>query len=176
MLQPLVRRTWCRRGKPCVLKAWDRHDRLTAVAAITLSRCQHKSTIHFSLQATNAKAEDRLMFLLKLHKELKTKLLVVWDRLGAHRRAERFFRICECPRISFEHLPAYSPELNPVEHIWTTVKWGRMANWPAPDIDRLRERLVAELTSEAKGRKQLQRHFLWAKLKTQTTFCSRRRQ
>ncbi len=132
--------------------------------------------MHFSLQAANAKAEDLLMFLLKLHTELKTKLIVVWDRLGAHRRAERFFRICECPWISFEYLPAYSPELNPVEHIWTTVKWGRMANWPAPHVDRLRERLMEELTIEAKAANNYNDISPGRSSKENQRFSSRRRQ
>jgi putative transposase len=132
--------------------------------------------MYFRIQRDNAKAEDFLSFLLELHKQLKTKIVVVWDRLSAHRKAERFFRVCECPWLSFEYLPSYSPELNPVEHVWSTTKWGRMANWPAPDIDQLQERLTNELTTESKNPDQLRRHFAWAKLKTENINSSRRRQ
>lgn len=176
MLQPLVRRTWAERGKPPKLKAWDRHDRLTAMAAITLSPDHRKMGMYFRIQRDNAKAKDFLLFLLELHKQLKTRIIVVWDRLSAHRSAEKFFRVCECPWLSIEYLPSYSPELNPVEHIWSITKWGRLANWPAPDIDQLHERITNELTTQSKNPNQLRRHFDWAKLKTTNIISSRRRQ
>jgi len=37
MLQPTVRRTWAPRGQTPILKSYDRHDRLTAVSAVTVS-------------------------------------------------------------------------------------------------------------------------------------------
>ena len=37
MLQPLVRRTWAPKGKRPVLYCWDRHDRLSVIAGLTLS-------------------------------------------------------------------------------------------------------------------------------------------
>ncbi|MBI4758435.1 MAG: IS630 family transposase, partial [Chloroflexi bacterium] len=35
MLQPVVRRTWAPQGKTPIQYSWDRHDRLSVLAAIT---------------------------------------------------------------------------------------------------------------------------------------------
>ena len=37
MLQPVVRRTWAPQGQTPIQYSWDRHDRLAAIAAITLA-------------------------------------------------------------------------------------------------------------------------------------------
>jgi transposase len=30
-------------------------------------------------------------------------------------------------RLRLERLPAYAPDLNPVEFVWSWLKWGRLA-------------------------------------------------
>ncbi len=44
-------------------------------------------------------------------------MIVIWDRLGGHRKAANAMKDLAVPWITFEYLPAYSPELNPVEHV-----------------------------------------------------------
>ena len=45
--------------------------------------------------------------------------MIVWDRLPAHRsRMVREFIELSEGHIVTEYLPAYAPELNPVEYIW----------------------------------------------------------
>ena len=45
-----------------------------------------------------------------------------------------------------ERLPAYAPDLNPVEPLWGNVKGQEMANVCAPDLVALRRPLRAGLT------------------------------
>jgi hypothetical protein len=33
------------------------------------------------------------------------------------------------PRLQLEPMPAYAPQLNPVEFIWSYLKYGRLANF-----------------------------------------------
>ena len=165
MLQPLVRRTWAKRGKPPILKAWDRHDRLTAITALVYEPHRRKSlSMYFQLQPRNAKAETFLWFLVALHRQLHNHMVVIWDRLGAHRKAHHALTQLGCEWLSFDYLPAYCPKLNPVEHVWATTKYGRLANWPAPDIDQLNCRLDSELRSQQTETQLLRSHFAWAKL------------
>ncbi|GAB3162494.1 transposase [Telluribacter humicola] len=68
--------------------------------------------------------EDIVWFLKKLcGRYRKRDLLVIWDGAAIHRSepVKQFLR--ERPgRIHLERLPAYSPELNPVELVWNQLK------------------------------------------------------
>jgi transposase len=164
MLQPLTRRTWAPKGKTPVLKAWDRHERLTCITALTISPIGTRIGQYFQIQRTNAKADHFFWFIVELKRQLKRPLIVIWDRLSAHLKTESYFRQFEIDWVQFEYLPAYSPELNPVEHVWTTTKWGRLSNWAAPGIEQLNHRLTEELGSQKKEKQLLRSHFNWAKL------------
>ncbi len=125
MLQPPMLRMLAKRVQTPVLKAWDRHDRLTAMTALTVSPKQSRIGQYLQIQRRNAKAEDCFWFIVKLRRQSKRPLIIIWDRLAGHRKAERYFHELECHRLWSECLPAYSPELNPVEHVWSTRKWSR---------------------------------------------------
>lgn len=47
MLQPVVRRTWAPAGQTPIHYTWDRHDRLSVIAAITVSPKQHRLDVYF---------------------------------------------------------------------------------------------------------------------------------
>lgn len=159
MLQPLLRRTWALRGQTPVIKAWDRHDRLTAVAALALTPKRRRCDLYFELLGHNAKAEDFFWFLVNLRTEIGRPLTIVWDRLSAHLKAARTFMELGCRWIRFVYLPPYCPELNPVEHVWSTTKWGRLANWPAPDIDTLENRVEEDFRRQSEEQAVLRGHF-----------------
>jgi len=129
MLQPLLRRTWAKRGCTPTLTAWDRHDRLTCIAALTVNPKTGRIGQYFKIQRHNAKADDFLMFLFELKKQLRRPIIVIWDRLSAHRRIGRAFRELEWKGVRFEYLPAYSPELNPVVSVhWPILEFSDLAS------------------------------------------------
>ena len=165
MLQPLLRRTWAPRGQTPIMKAWDRHDRLTAIAGLSLTPKRRRCELYFELLPHNAKAEDFIAFLINLRAEIRRPLTIIWDRLSAHRKAARFFTELGCPWIRFIYLPAYCPDVNPVEHIWATTKWGQLSNWPAPDIESVGERVSFDFTRQSANQALLRGHFRQAGLK-----------
>lgn len=65
---------------------------------------------------------------LKFLKELKRqkagrKLLFFWDGLSAHRaKIVSKFILANKDWLRVERLPAYAPELNPVEYLWSAFK------------------------------------------------------
>ncbi|MEZ6069497.1 MAG: transposase [Pirellulales bacterium] len=113
----------------------------------------------FQLLDHNAKAEDFVRFLNTCGSNWGRELHVVWDNLGAHRRAENVLREIGCQWAHFHRLPLPMPELNPVEHVWTTSKWGRLANAPPNDLDHLDRQVDAELARQARQQRILQAHF-----------------
>ena len=67
-------------------------------------------------------------FLKALVRHIDRPLLIVWDRLPAHRsRLVREFIELSEGHIATEFLPSYAPELNPVEYIWAYWKAARVA-------------------------------------------------
>ncbi|MGL4465420.1 MAG: transposase [Planctomycetia bacterium] len=63
------------------------------------------------------------------------------------------------PRLRLERLPAYCPELNPVEAVWSWLKWGRLANYAADDLENLND-WILEHPTDLKRRPTLIRK-LW---------------
>jgi putative transposase len=53
------------------------------------------------------------------------------------------------PTIEAEQFPPYAPELNPVDYVWSYVKYGRLANYCPHNLAELRRRVTQELTSVA---------------------------
>ncbi len=69
MLQPLARRTWAKRGKTPILKAWDRHDRLTVISAVVWEPHRRKDyRMYFQIKKHNAKADTFFWFLEPIRK------------------------------------------------------------------------------------------------------------
>jgi transposase len=78
----------------------------------------------------NARAEDTVAFLEVLRHHLPGPCIVVWDRSNIHDKSQMVQTyLAKHPQIHTERLPAYAPELNPDEQVWTQTKYGRMANY-----------------------------------------------
>jgi transposase len=87
----------------------------------------------------NINAERAIDFLEHLQRRLRTPILLIWDGFQAHKGA--LFNECVPPRSAhLEYLPAYAPELNPVEYLWAWLKMNPLANAPATDIRSLAHR------------------------------------
>jgi len=80
-------------------------------------------------------------FLKALVRRIDQPLLIVWDRLPANRgRLVREFVELSEGHIVTEYLPAYAPELNPVEYIWAYRKQHELPNVCPKDYGELSRR------------------------------------
>jgi transposase len=145
MLQPLVRRTWAPRGKRPVMYCWDRRDRLSVIAGLTLSARRHRIGLYFAIHRRNITMAEVEGFIRQVQRTLGRPLIVILDRLPAHRSAAKRLRGDE--RFAFEWLPGYAPDLNPVEPEWSQTKYTDMANYVADDVIDLE--IEANLSLEA---------------------------
>ena len=50
------------------------------------------------------------------------------------------------PRIVVEWLPAYAPECNPVEAVWSHAKYGDLANFAPADLEHLAGAVLGSFT------------------------------
>jgi hypothetical protein len=141
LLQPLRRRVWAERGQTPVQRAWDRHDRITAMAALSRAPWANRLGMYYDLLHHNAHTPDVVRFLSHVHDHLRRPLLLVCDRLSAHRSAVRQLGEGGCVWLRVEWLPGYAPELDPVENIWNQSKYGDLANCIPEDIIQLHDTL-----------------------------------
>jgi transposase len=78
-------------------------------------------------------------FLGHLLRHLSGKPLIVWDGLRSHRsRPVLDFVHEQHGRLWLEFLPAYAPELNPVEYLWTHWKQHELPNFCPTTFGQLR--------------------------------------
>jgi transposase len=81
-------------------------------------------------------------------RDLSGSFVVVWDGGPMHKGEP----ICAleaqfADRLIVEMLPPWAPMLNPVEPLWSRLKWERLSNSAPHDVRELDERVTAELTS-----------------------------
>ena len=116
-------RTWAPKGQTPILQYHFNWKTLSAVAGITWWN------FYFRLFPGPIRAPEVVIFLQHLLRHLPGRLLIVWDRLPAHRsRLVQEFIADQKGRIEMEYLPAYAPELNPAEYIWGYWKQHELPN------------------------------------------------
>ena len=71
-----------------------------------------------------------------VHQLVKAPIVLVWDRLNTHVSHAMRELIAERAWLTVFLLPAYSPDLNPVEWVWAHVKRS-LANLTAGNLNRL---------------------------------------
>jgi transposase len=85
---------------------------------------------YFRLFPGSIRSAQVVEFLKHLLRHIRGKLLVIWDGLRSHRgRMVSEFVIGTRGRLELEFLPAYAPELNPVEYLWGYWKQHELPNF-----------------------------------------------
>jgi transposase len=98
-------------------------DNLSAIAGVTWWK------FYFSLFRGSVRAPQVVLFLRQLLRHIPGRLLVIWDGLRQHRsRLVKDFVAQRRGRLGIEFLPAYAPELNPVEYLWGYWKQHELPN------------------------------------------------
>jgi transposase len=84
---------------------------------------------YFRLYRGTIRGPQAVDFLRCLLRQIPGKLLVIWDGLAVHRsRCVASFVEQSADRLALEPLPAYAPELNPVEYLWSYLKQHEIPN------------------------------------------------
>ena len=131
--RPHVHRTWAPTGQTPKLRGNFNWKRLSATGAIARRPDQDYTRLFLSLRPGALNTEDALEFLRNLRRHVRGPVVVLWDGLPAHRsRRVAEFAQRQAHWLRLVRLPAYAPELNPVEYLWAHLKNGTTANY-APD-------------------------------------------
>jgi len=166
LMSPLVRRTLAPRGKTPLLKPKASHrEKVSVTAALTISPKRHRLGLYWkTFPRSFVNAERSSEFLRGLLRNSDGAVIVVWDG-GPMHKGEPIRKLCsDYPRLQLERLPPYAPDLNPVEYLWSHLKYGRMANFVPDDVFQLDAVLNAHLRRTRKSPRHLFAFFQAAKL------------
>ena len=149
LMAPLARRTWAPRGQtPGQEQKGGTREKVSIAAAVWLSPRRDRLGLYFHTLA-NGYFDSWYMaaFLEAMLKDLAGRFVVVWDGGPMHKGDPiRDLMSHFSDRLDLERLPPYAPMLNPVESLWSWLKWGRLSNLGPKDAHELDVRAITELT------------------------------
>jgi transposase len=161
-MAPLLRRTWAPRGQtPRLVQHGGRRQKVSIAAALWLPPRRERLGLGYRSLVNGYFNSARVAaFLEELLGELGGRWVVAWDGGPMHQGdpirellARRGDRLC------LEPLPAYAPRLNPVEPLWSWLKYSRLCNFTPQDAAELHRAVNDELRMIAGDRERLRNLF-----------------
>lgn len=146
-LNPLVRRSWAKIGQPPVIGGDGGHrKKVSVIAGLSVSPEAQRLGLYFATEPDSYfTAEKVVPFLRDLLKHLRGTVVVVWDRGGNHKGPLIREFLSKNRRLRLEMLPPWAPELNPVEDVWSWLKYCELANFVPDDTDELDDEIIERL-------------------------------
>lgn len=163
LLNPLVRRTLAPKGQTPILRLAGRRQKVSVMAALSLSPNRGRFGLYFrTIQDGYFQTEHVATFLRDLLYHFRGRVIVVWDGWTVHGAAAK---LVQSSRLETVTMPSYCPELNPVEQLWSQLKWGELANSSPRDSAELLGQLRPLLVNTARSSTKLQSFWKGAKLR-----------
>jgi DDE superfamily endonuclease len=131
-LHPPKARTWGRRGRTPVVAVSGKGSGRVSIAGLVCVRPGRRSRLIYRTRVHRGRKGERRSFaeadyaalLDAAHQQLGGPIVVIWDNLNTHRSAAMRELIATRDWLHVIRLPAYAPDLNPVEQVWSQVKRG----------------------------------------------------
>jgi transposase len=158
---PLVRRSGQPRGQtPGLIQRGRHRGKVSAIAALAVPPRRDGARLYFRLHPQAEIDTARVIgFLRHLNQELNGPCVLIWDRLNAHRAKRTAQFVASVHQMHTFFLPAYAPELNPVEYAWSYLKMNPLANRPAFETKELAD-MTRRSTRATQRNEPLLRSFL----------------
>ena len=155
LLIPNVVRSWAPQGNtPIHRHRQGRRDKISVISGISLSPRRHRLNLYYLLFYDNIGQEEVCLFLRELLRHLCGPVIVLLDNSATHKgepieQLRRRHR-----RLRIEHFPAYAPELNPDEGVWSQAK-RELANSCPRDVEELVDDLLRSIDGIRSSREKL---------------------
>jgi DDE superfamily endonuclease len=148
LMASLARRTWSPRGQtPDLVQKSGTREKVSVAAALGLSPRRDRLGL-YSQTLANGYFDNWYVaaFLEAMLQELTGRFVVVRDG-GSMHKGDPIRALVDhfAARLVLERLPPYAPMLNPVEPLWSWLKWERLSNWGPRDAPELDARVIAAL-------------------------------
>jgi transposase len=144
-LRPPKGRTWAPRGARPVVRVRGGGNGKVSIAGVACYRPGDRPHLFYKPRVCRRRKGEAKGFtwtdyrdlIIAVHRELAAPLVWCWDNLTVH-RAPELAEFAEANRewLRVYRMPAYAPELNPAEGIWSLLKRA-IANFAAADLDSL---------------------------------------
>lgn len=129
-LRPPKARTWGRRGQTPVIPVSGKGSGRVSVAGLVCVRPGDRSRLIYRVLVHRGRKGERRSFaetdyaalLDAAHQQLGGSITVIWDNLNTHVSAAMRALIASRDWLHVIRLPAYAPDLNPVESVWSHLK------------------------------------------------------
>ena len=143
-LRPPKARTWGRRGRTPVVPVSGKGSGRVSIAGLTCYRPGERSRLIYRTITHRGRKNERRSFserdyialLDAAHQQLDGPIVLIWDNLNTHISAAMRQMIDARDWLTVIRLPAYAPDLNPTEAVWSHLKRG-IGNLAVTGVDHL---------------------------------------
>jgi transposase len=144
-LRPPKGRTWAPRGARPVVRVRGAGGGRVSIAGVACYRPGGRPHLFYQLRVYRRRKSDPKGFswsdyrdlIIATHNQLAAPLIWCWDNLNIHLAPELAdFAARNKDWLRIYQMPAYAPDLNPAEGIWSLLKRS-IVNFAATDVDGL---------------------------------------
>jgi putative transposase len=152
-LRPPKARTWAPRGHTPVVHVSGKGSGRVSVAGLVCLKPATRGRLFYRIRLHRGRKGERrslseadyATLVTAAHNQLHAPIILVWDNLNTHLSAVmREFIDAHRQWLTVVQLPAYAPELNPVEGVWSHLKRG-LGNLAACGLDQLAATVKTQL-------------------------------
>ena len=154
-LIPFMRTTWAPKGETPIIKVTGKKGGICVSSAISPA-----GRMIFRIEKGRMTAQTYIDFLSKIIlQHPHRRIVVIADNAPIHKaKLVKEFIISNNKRISLFHIPTYSPELNPDEHVWAYLKAYELVAHSAKNKEELKK-VVYNKMNKIAGKDKIVRSF-----------------
>ncbi|WP_285487343.1 IS630 family transposase [Amycolatopsis taiwanensis] len=143
-LRPPKARTWAPRGTTPVIPVSGKGSGRISVAGLCCLRSGQRPHLLYRAKIHRGRKGERRSFaetdyaalLDAAHQYLKAPIVLIWDNLNTHISTAMRQLVAARDWLHVIQLPAYAPDLNPIESVWSHVKRS-LGNLAVTTVDHL---------------------------------------
>jgi len=153
--RPPTVRTWARRGHTPVITVPGADRGRVNIAGLLCYRTGDRAKLIYRIHITHPGRRrgepksfteaDYIRLLDDAHQQLHAPIVLIWDNLNRHTDAQIRPYLQRRDWLTIIQLPPYTPELNPVEGLWSVLKRG-LGNRMTGHIDQLAATIKSRLS------------------------------
>lgn len=130
-LRPPRARTWARRGRTPVVRVSGKGSGRVSIAGLVAYRPRRRPRLFYRVAVHRGRKGERrslsernyASLLTAAHERLHGPVILIWDNLNTHvSKRMQVFLDANADWLTVVRLPAYTPDLNAAEGVWSLLK------------------------------------------------------